>query len=416
MDPSATRTWLRTVLNSYRDSERTIRDVDAALHMYSSLKPKMDTYTYDNGHTQLLLCLYGTIPITYRSAGYNIPIAFWVPSDFPLIPPIPYVKPTRDMLIRPGKYVDVSGLCYHPYRASWKDSPDQHSLVQLVAIFQQIFTQEPPVYAKPPNYSGPQAMSPPVKPSLSSLSTSSNVGGSNQRGIPTSSTQVIPYPQTTTAAESATTFTNIFEGLKNLTFADSSANQRPQTQPENYSSSLPKRTSGPPPPPLPPSHVLTPMHAKLQQQLSRRLQEFNLQITLEIDELLAQNRQLNDAAGRLESEKTRLVNTEEQLRKNNDILRKNVEEMGEAIEKAKAAPDVGVDEGVGGVTVVYNQLFDLVAEENAIEDTIYYLGKALNSGRIDLNVFMKHTRSLATEQFQRRALIKIIRERVGLTM
>lgn len=34
-------------------------------------------------------------------------------------------------------------------------------------------------------------------------------------------------------------------------------------------------------------------------------------------------------------------------------------------------------------------MFDLVADDNAIVDTIYYLGKALNSERIDLVTFMK---------------------------
>jgi ESCRT-I complex subunit TSG101 len=111
--------------------------------MYGSLKPKMDTYSkyipstfaqvntreshlicypaYDHGDTQLLLCLYGTTPITYRSSPYNIPVAMWIPADYPTHPPIFYVKPTSNMLVRPGMHVDVSGLCYHPYLASWKE-------------------------------------------------------------------------------------------------------------------------------------------------------------------------------------------------------------------------------------------------------------------------------------------------------
>ena len=35
------------------------------------------------------------------------------------------------------------------------------------------------------------------------------------------------------------------------------------------------------------------------------------------------------------------------------------------------------------------RLFDLVAEDNAVEDATYFLGKALNSERIDLNSYMK---------------------------
>lgn len=35
------------------------------------------------------------------------------------------------------------------------------------------------------------------------------------------------------------------------------------------------------------------------------------------------------------------------------------------------------------------RLFELVAEEIAIEDTIYYLGKALSQDKVELNAYMK---------------------------
>ena len=37
----------------------------------------------------------------------------------------------------------------------------------------------------------------------------------------------------------------------------------------------------------------------------------------------------------------------------------------------------------------YNRLINLVAEDNAIEDTIYHLHRALNAGRIDLERFLR---------------------------
>ncbi|KAL0074273.1 UEV domain-containing protein [Phycomyces blakesleeanus] len=143
----------------YQDAERTVRDVDAVLQMYISLTPKMDTYTYNDGHTQLLLCLHGTIPITYRSIPYNIPVAFWIPSEYPIFPPIPYVKPTANMLVREGKHVDKSGLCYHSYRSLWKNDVNNHTLLELIAILQGVFGQEPPVFTKPP--SNPLLSTPP---------------------------------------------------------------------------------------------------------------------------------------------------------------------------------------------------------------------------------------------------------------
>ena len=81
----------------------------------------------------------------------------------------------------------------------------------------------------------------------------------------------------------------------------------------------------------------------------------------------------------------------------------------------------------------YNRLINLVAEDNAIEDTIYHLHRALNAGRIDLERFLRvrhlwrlafvptleiaaytlslrtqTTRILAEEQFMKRALIEKI--------
>lgn len=36
-----------------------------------------------------------------------------------------------------------------------------------------------------------------------------------------------------------------------------------------------------------------------------------------------------------------------------------------------------------------HRLIDLVAEDNAIEDTMYHLHRALNAGRIDLDRFLR---------------------------
>ncbi|ORX61753.1 UEV-domain-containing protein, partial [Hesseltinella vesiculosa] len=144
------KSWLQTVLlQYYNDPDRTFRDVDAALQMHSnSLKPQVNTYTYNDGHSQLLLCLHGTLPITYRNSPYNIPVAFWIPTEYPQCAPIPYVQPTANMLVRASQYVDQSGLCYHPYRSQWKDDVNGHNLLELITIFQHVFSLEPPVYTK----------------------------------------------------------------------------------------------------------------------------------------------------------------------------------------------------------------------------------------------------------------------------
>jgi ESCRT-I complex subunit TSG101 len=84
-----------------------------------------------------------------------------------------------------------------------------------------------------------------------------------------------------------------------------------------------------------------------------------------------------------------------------------------------------------------NRLVNLVAEDNAIEDTIYHLHRALNTGQVDLERFLrvchdrhfpvlsidcvlllciKMTRVLAEEQFMKRALIEKIQSGMPMGM
>lgn len=75
---------------------------------------------FDDGREQLLLCLHGLIPITFRQSSYNIPIILWLTLNYPRDPPITYVVPTSDMLVKPSKDVDVSGRCQISYVKDWE--------------------------------------------------------------------------------------------------------------------------------------------------------------------------------------------------------------------------------------------------------------------------------------------------------
>jgi len=55
------------------------------------------------------------------------------------------------------------------------------------------------------------------------------------------------------------------------------------------------------------------------------------------------------------------------------------------------------------------QMFELVAEDNAIEDTLYQLDRALADERVDLTTFLRVVRKLAHTQFMARALaVKVV--------
>ncbi|KAL1914821.1 uncharacterized protein VTP21DRAFT_7913 [Calcarisporiella thermophila] len=431
MDVIATRNWLRTALQAYPEHERVFLDVDAVLQSYPSLKPRMDNYTYETGRTDLLLCLHGTIPINFRSTGYNIPVYFWVPLQYPTTEPLAYVKPTAQMLIRPGRHVDVNGKCYHPYMAYW--NPDENSLVGLISHLQRVFSQEPPVYQKPVTYpTPPKSISMPPSeggfrdPSPAYLGTPS-----------TSSRQTTTHPPLIVPERPAPYYNDNLSDLmtsppppalpshngasaRTPTVSDRS-NSSPAISPKplpprplNHSLTYLPASASPLSPPSVGSEGMTALQQEVYEKLQGRLQEFNAQVSHDMEQLLATNRLLNEGEARIEEEKRVMEDLDKKIELNMVILKRKCDEIQETIDKASQIPEMQVDELICGTTVVYNQLIEQVAEENAIADTIYYLGKALDHGRLDLAVFLKHVRILSREQFMRRALINKIRAHAGL--
>lgn len=103
-------------------------------------------------------------------------------------------------------------------------------------------------------------------------------------------------------------------------------------------------------------------------------------------------------------------------KENEATLRSRITAAREVMDSASQRPQPNIDDVVCAETVVYNQLYDVVTDDSAIEDTIYVLSKALESDRINLDTFLKHTRNLAREQFMKRALAHKITTQVGLTV
>ncbi|KAF9201440.1 hypothetical protein BGZ49_008312 [Haplosporangium sp. Z 27] len=307
----------------------------------------------------------------YQSATYNIPVALWLPTSYPSVAPIVFVTPTAQMLVKAGKFVDISGRCYHPYLAYWSNKSDSN-LVDLISVMQTVFSQEPPVYAK------------------------SNVSTQQQQQQQSSPTLGV-YPSPTTSLRPAPPI---------LTYSPrttSSSAMSPQSQQSRY----PTPTFGSS------SQQLTPQQAQLYTKLQTALLEFNTTSSGEMHNLVTVNKKLNDAEDRTKSELQGLKELNTKIQHNITSLTSTIEQLDANIEQIRALPDNPVEEIIYGSSVVHNQLFELVAEEIAIEDTIYYLGKALSQDKVELNAYMKHLRNLSREQFMKKALIKKVKAQLG---
>eukprot|EP00095_Tigriopus_kingsejongensis_P000399 snap_masked-scaffold19_size710362-processed-gene-1.3 protein:Tk00399 transcript:snap_masked-scaffold19_size710362-processed-gene-1.3-mRNA-1 annotation:"tumor susceptibility gene 101 protein isoform x2" len=134
---------------NYRNPEACKKELNKVLKTYNGLAPELDQHVFDNGDTRTMLCLKGTIPITYKANSYNIPVSFWLPIDYPKGAPLGYVQPTADMSLKASPNVDNNGRIRLPYLEEWT-CPDSN-LGELVQLCTLVFGKSPPVFAKTKN-------------------------------------------------------------------------------------------------------------------------------------------------------------------------------------------------------------------------------------------------------------------------
>ena len=342
-------------------------DMDTILTEYPTLRPRTDVYStshsathaaaYNDGRSMLLLLLDGTIAVPFHGSVYNIPMHFWFPRVYPQEPPIVYVVPMRDMLLRSGAHTTPEGCVQVPYIHTWLRKPEASSLLELVRECQAAFSLEPPVMAKRPT-------SPPAPP---------------------------PLPRQTVPAV-------------------------PPLPPKaNHAS--PRETEVPevtmPAPPRPMNPAVTELHTKVHQQLSMRVAEMYAAQTQSDAQLRMLLDDLERGAPALEDEMQR-------LRAVRDVCVTNTQRLSTMMDTAKrttweleARPEPDVDHMMSATSLVENQLLQLMADDQAIEDTLYQLSRALYSEQLSLDRFIKHTRMLSREQFLKRALAQNIAQGLG---
>lgn len=114
-----TKSWLENILKRYQNKEGTLVQTEEVLLKNRGLQPKTDYYTHDNGNRSLLLNLFGVLTIDYERKEYNIPVSLWIPLAYPLESPVVFITPTQEMIIKHGRYVDLSGRVLHPYMSFW---------------------------------------------------------------------------------------------------------------------------------------------------------------------------------------------------------------------------------------------------------------------------------------------------------
>lgn len=122
------------------------RDLSNVTKSFKSLTPKLEMTSGPAGVLRELVCLNGTIPVTFSGASYNIPIGIFISDNHPYDAPICFVRPTNNMTIKTSRHVDVSGKVFLPYLSQWNE--DTSDILGLVREMQVAFGQMCPVFRK----------------------------------------------------------------------------------------------------------------------------------------------------------------------------------------------------------------------------------------------------------------------------
>ncbi|KAF8691849.1 hypothetical protein HU200_040253 [Digitaria exilis] len=328
----------------------------ALAEAFPSLHPKAALFTHNDGRAAHLLQADGTIPIHHAGASYNLPAVIWLPEPYPRAPPLVFLSPTRDMVIKPHHpLVDRSGLVANaPYLRTWVFPSS--NLVDLVRSLSHLFGLDPPLFtrnppppaaaAPPPANPTPQQPPPPrVAPSPS---PSYRLGG-----FPASPPHAPRPPPTEDPAEVFKR--NAVAKLVDMAYADAAA-------------------------------LRTAREA-------------------EVDALFAVQAELRHR-GEVVAQGVRKMGEEKEAleRRLQDVMMATDVVEAWVMENNRRGSTQATEDAVEPADVLSRQMIDCTAADLALEDTIYALDKAIQEGSVSFDGYLRSVRALSREQFFHRAL------------
>ncbi|KAH8128892.1 UEV-domain-containing protein [Trichoderma asperelloides] len=203
--------------------------------------------------------------------------------------------------------------------------------------------------------------------------------------------------------------------------------QRPQPQPQprpppppqnllDDTLSLEISSHGIEAPPIPPNPEKDALLRQLAQTLASIRQRSRQQNESSMAGLGAQQNAMLSAMSAVQAEMGQLTQLSNIINSNTNILHDALRKADSVIEGSRSHTVPDIDELLVAPTVVSNQLYRVVAEERALGDAIFMLGRAVERGRISPAAFAKMTRSLAREWYLKKALARKIAQGMGLIL
>uniref|UniRef100_A0A8C6WWY5 UEV and lactate/malate dehyrogenase domains n=1 Tax=Neogobius melanostomus TaxID=47308 RepID=A0A8C6WWY5_9GOBI len=137
---------IKRILSKYKFHDVAIEELQKINRIFPEMKPSTGTYTFTDSTQRDLVKLIGNIPVKYEGNTYNFPVQLWLIDSFPFTPPICFLRPTSNMVIREGKHVDAKGRIHLPGLHNW-DYP-KSSVVGLLNEMIVKFEEDPPLCSR----------------------------------------------------------------------------------------------------------------------------------------------------------------------------------------------------------------------------------------------------------------------------
>ena len=416
MNNTEVQRCLRQLGGIYQDPTRISRDASNLLKSQSGkhLRPSTSSLVDNHGSNTPSLLLQGTVGMNYRGQTYNIPIDMYLPSSYPVSPPVIFVRPVSSMMIKEGhRHVGQDGMVYMPYLHSWKAST--HNLIEACRNMSSIFGNEPPVFAKPAGYTAPTpapapapfippSSSQPVNPprydtiannnnssnntnnnnssdyNTSSMSNAfsrfaSNFGTSDQNGNGNQMTEEEQMAKLAKEAEEANAAVAIARAAE-------AKEEREQAMTEQARDQLTHKSR----------QILEAYCSMAGNEISDLIQD---QILLE--------KSLDFVSDPDDGQIAYLTKRKQELEKYHVELDEGIVKLSSFIQSAQeeksSKSEISADELAIPGDIHSAQMLILSAENAAITDALYFLDKGLENGHMSLEGHLKAVRKLTKKQF-----------------
>lgn len=414
--PKSVVDWLfQNVQKIYKvDPRTTFHDSLLTLSLYvKNLRPRVRVFVDPSGKSRLLLCLYGTLyrPQTQEDAtiaSNEVPILIWIDDKYPLEHPQCYVDMENigdEWMVNVGKHIDSNGQIYLPFFQNWDDKDSQYNIINTIKELQIIINKEILLRRKQP-------LLPPKMKQPSSASPSLPSAPSVPPPIPARSQFPVPTHQEVSPSGSLST-----------PLPPPPPPPAPPIRPPQLEKKPQIATSPQPVIDLMDNDLLSTLstgdsaHQTHIDELSQLLNELKLTEQDKINQVHHTRLPTIDEAikkfqNTLIYENDNIQTIKSQLQVNKETITQRMKELDQLeMSWPQKYTMAGLDEDHPlqiTETLGLNQLYDLMSQDMALEDTIAILSELLNKNRITLDIFTRKIRDLAKQQFMIRLRIEKI--------